>query len=55
MSLSTNPRPPECKKLKGRDAYRIRIGNYRVLYRIFDDELIIDIFKVGHRKEVYRC
>lgn len=51
--LEENPRPVGCKKLKGRDAYRIRTGNYRIIYEIFDDELIIDVVAVGHRKNIY--
>lgn len=54
VALTINPRPPGCKKLKGTSMdYRIRIGNYRVIYTIFDKELIIDIITLGHRKDVY--
>ena len=52
--LSFNPRPNGCKKLKGRDGYRIRKGNYRILYDIFDDKLIVIVIGIGDRKEVYR-
>jgi mRNA interferase RelE/StbE len=52
--LTQNPRPIGYKKLKGRDAYRIRIGDYRVIYNIFDNKLIIDIITIGHRKDVYQ-
>ncbi len=52
-NLTTNPRPQGCKKLKGRDGYRIRIGNYRVIYDVFDHELIVDVIALGHRKDVY--
>ena len=52
-SLADNPRPPGCKKLKGRDGYRIRVGSYRVIYEVFDTELLIDVIAIGHRKEVY--
>jgi len=52
-NLTTNPRPMGYKKLKGRDGYRIRTGNYRIIYNIFDTELIIDIIALGHRKDVY--
>lgn len=52
-SLATNPRPTGCKKLSGDEKYRIRVGNYRVLYGIEDDILTIFIVKVGHRKDVY--
>jgi mRNA interferase RelE/StbE len=52
-NLTTNPRPMGYKKLKGRDGYRIRTGNYRIIYNIFDTELIIDIIAIGHRKDIY--
>lgn len=52
-SLATNPRPTGCKKLSGDEKYRIRVGNYRVLYSIEDNILVIFIVKVGHRKNVY--
>ncbi len=50
--LSTNPRPAGCKKLSGRDAWRIRVGNYRVIYEIHDNELLILVVVIGHRKRV---
>jgi mRNA interferase RelE/StbE len=54
-SLSENTRPRGCKKLKGSvNAYRIRIGNYRVIYTINDTVLIITVIKIAHRKDVYR-
>jgi mRNA interferase RelE/StbE len=53
FNLAQNPRPQGYKKLKGRDAYRIRIGNYRVIYDIIDNELVVDIITLGHRKDVY--
>jgi mRNA interferase RelE/StbE len=53
-SLGSNPRPPGCEKLSGLERYRIRQGNYRVLYEIQDDVLIVLVVKVGHRKDVYR-
>jgi len=52
-SLADNPRPQGYKKLKGRDGYRIRVGNYRIIYDIFDHELVVDIIALGHRKEIY--
>jgi len=52
--LETNPRPPDVKKLKGRDAWRIRVGDYRVIYEIRDRVLQIVVVTVGHRREVYR-
>ena len=51
--LTTNPRPHGYKKLKGRDGYRIRVSNYRVIYNIFDNQLIVDIITLGHRKDIY--
>jgi len=51
--LEENPRPIGYKKLTGRDGYRIRAGNYRIIYDIFEYELIIDIITVGHRKDIY--
>jgi len=52
-ALANEPRPQGYKKLKGRSAYRIRVGNYRIIYDIIDAELIIDVIAVGHRKEIY--
>jgi len=52
-SLSENPRPHGYLKLKGRDAYRIRIGSYRLIYEIEDNNLKIFILTVAHRKDVY--
>ena len=54
FSLADNPRPYDCQKLSGREQYRIRRGDYRILYYIEDDVLIVYIVKVGHRKDVYR-
>lgn len=53
--LSNNPRPSGCKKLKGESEYmwRIRVGNYRVIYTIDDQVKIIDVRKIGHRKDIY--
>ena len=52
-SLSEDPRPIGCIKLSGDDRYRIRQGNYRILYTIENKILTIFIVKVGHRKDVY--
>lgn len=52
--LETNPRPQDVKKLKGRPAWRIRVGDDRVIYEIHDRELQILVITVGHRREVYR-
>lgn len=51
--LEQNPRPMGCKKLKGREGYRIRIGDYRVIYEITDSKLIVDVITLGHRKDIY--
>jgi mRNA interferase RelE/StbE len=52
--LQTNPRPNNAQPLTGRDAWRVRVGCYRVIYTIDDDSVIIEVVKVGHRKDVYR-
>lgn len=52
--LSSNPRPPRSVKLKGRSGYRIRVGNYRIIYEIFDKKVIVLIMRIGHRREVYK-
>lgn len=54
LKLAHNPRPESCRKLKGRDAYRIRVSNYRVIYEIHDEVLLILVITVGHRSDVYR-
>jgi len=51
--LENNPHPAGSKKLSGREAWRMRIGNYRVIYEINDEKLIVLIVKVGHRQSVY--
>ena len=53
-SLSVEPRPPGCEKLSGHDLYRVRQGNYRVLYTVQDADLVVVIITIGHRREVYR-
>ena len=52
--LAEDPRPPGCQKLSGRDRYRIRQGVYRIVYAIRDQQLIVVVVKIGHRKDVYR-
>jgi len=54
QSLSSDPRPVGCEKLSGEEKYRIRQGNYRVVYSIEDDKLIIFIVKIGHRRDIYK-
>ena len=53
-SLAENPRPIGSRKLSGRERYRVRQGQYRILYTIENDVLIIHVIKIGHRKDVYR-
>ena len=53
-SLSRDPRPPSCEKLSGHDQYRLRQGNYRIVYEIQDLDLVVVVVTVGHRREVYR-
>jgi len=52
-NLSENPRPQGCKKLKGRLGYRIRVGDYRIIYEIFDTVLVVEVIDLGHRKDIY--
>lgn len=52
-SLATEPRPVGCEKLSGQERYRIRQGNYRIVYEIFDHEVRVVVVKVGHRRYVY--
>ena len=52
--LATNPHPRSAKKLSGREAWRIRIGLYRVIYEIHNDVLSIVIIMIAHRKNVYK-
>ena len=52
--LATEPRPPGCEKLTDQERYRIRQGYYRIVYSIEDDELVVYIVKIGHRKDIYR-
>lgn len=53
--LASDPFPPKCEKLEGEEGvYRVRQGDYRILYSVFDKKLIILVLKIGHRREVYR-
>jgi mRNA interferase RelE/StbE len=54
QSLASNPRPYGCQKISAQNCYRIRQGNYRVIYIIDDRAWLADIIKIGHRREVYR-
>jgi mRNA interferase RelE/StbE len=53
-NLSINPRPAGYKKLKDRNAYRIRVGDYRIIYEISDKNIIVTVIRIRHRKEVYK-
>ena len=53
--LATQPRPPGARKLQGsRDQWRIRVGDYRILYEINDRAREVRVFAIGHRREIYR-
>jgi mRNA interferase RelE/StbE len=52
-SLADDPRPPGTKKLSGQERYRLRQGNYRILYEIEDDRLIVCVIRVGNLRDVY--
>ena len=52
--LKDNPRPPGCEKLTDEEGYRVRVRDYRILYRINDKSQIVFIHRVRHRREVYR-
>ncbi len=52
-TLASQPRPPGCKKLTGRDGWRIRVGFYRVIYEIQDEVRVVTVIDVGHRRDVY--
>jgi mRNA interferase RelE/StbE len=53
QDLTFNPRPHGCKKLKGRNAYRIRRGDFRIIYEITDRILTVEIIAIGNRKDIY--
>lgn len=54
-ALSVDPRPPDSKKLKnGNERLRIRVGDYRIIYRLEEDRLVILVIKIGHRCNVYQ-
>ena len=55
VSLEVEPRPVGCKKLTGtQNSYRIRSGDYRIIYDIFEREITNRVLKIGHRRDVYR-
>lgn len=52
--VAVDPRPPGCEKLSGEDKYRVRQGDYRVIYLVSDESREVIVFKIGHRRAVYR-
>lgn len=52
--LANDPRPSACEKLSGEDKYRLRQGDYRILYEIIDSDLIVTVVRISDRKDVYR-
>jgi mRNA interferase RelE/StbE len=53
--LASNPRPPGCLKMQGEDGlYRVRVGDYRILYQIQDAALVVLVVRIGNRREIYR-
>ena len=53
--LADNPRPPGCVAMAGEGrAYRVRVGDYRIVYEVLDDRLVVQVIRIGHRRDVYR-
>ena len=53
-SLAENPRPPDVKTLVGDEGYRVRVGDWRIIYDSRDREVVVLVLRVGHRREIYR-
>ncbi|MCK4509861.1 MAG: type II toxin-antitoxin system RelE/ParE family toxin [Desulfuromonadales bacterium] len=53
-SLAIDPRPIGCEKLTRQEFYRVRQGNYRIIYSVQDDELTVWVVRIGHRKDIYK-
>ncbi|MBA2692042.1 MAG: type II toxin-antitoxin system RelE/ParE family toxin [Rubrobacter sp.] len=53
-SLAENPRPTGCRRLRGRKDWRVRVGDYRIIYGIDDDRRIVEILSAAHRREIHR-
>ena len=54
VSLGQNPRPHNCRKMKTSDSWRVRVGNYRIVYAIDDTLRTVLVLNIGHRREIYR-
>ena len=54
QALATDPRSPGVEKLSGQERYRVRQGNYRILYEIHDALVVVIVVRIGHRRDVYR-
>ena len=54
QALGSEPRPPGCEKLAGKEGYRVRQGDYRILYTLDDEQRALVVVKIGHRRDVYR-
>ena len=54
LALADDPRPPGCTRLRGRDDWRIRVGDYRIVYGIDDEQRVVEIPNVAHHRDVYR-
>ncbi len=52
--LQNDPRPPGTKKITGHPGYRIRKGQYRILYTVNDEQKLVRVYRIGHRRDVYR-
>jgi mRNA interferase RelE/StbE len=52
--LREEPRPPGCRKLSDREGWRLRVGVYRVIYEVDDDQRVVTVLQVGHRRDIYR-
>lgn len=53
-ALQEDPRPVGSEKLSGQERYRVRQGVYRIVYEVIDDQLVVTVVKIGHRKDVYK-
>jgi len=51
--LAEDPRPPAARRMRGRPALRVRVGDYRIIYTVADDVLLVVVVTVGHRRDVY--